>query len=354
MPEPHLPLDICNLTHRFAKADDDVLYNINLALEPGEFVAILGPSGCGKSTLLRAIAGLVTPDYGCIRIGGEIVVASGREKRPAEARQIGMVFQDYALFPHMTVHENIAFGLTHQQTKMNKAEKETRVLQLLELIEMQNFADRMPSELSGGQQQRVALARALAPKPQLLLLDEPFANVDTNLRQCLGEQLQMLVKQEGVSVLMVTHDRQEAFALADKVAILDNCMGSAKIVQCDTPENVYQQPANQCAAELSGPALLLDADAKGLKAETLLGEITLLNPSKGKSKIVIRPEMAKFSKNTLGNAKVIARSYQGKNYRILCETEFGKVLAESNDATPPALGTVGLLNIDAPCWVLPS
>lgn len=353
MPEP-LPLDICNLNHRYNKGDEDVLHNINLMLEPGEFMAILGPSGCGKSTLLRAIAGLLTPDYGCIRINGEIVVASGKEKMPAEVRKIGMVFQDYALFPHMSVRENIAFGLKHQKIKMSKAEKDARVDQLLDLIEMRDFADRMPGELSGGQQQRTALARALAPKPKLLLLDEPFANVDTNLRQCLGEQLQMLVKQEGVSVLMVTHDRQEAFALADKVAILDNCMGSAKIVQCDTPENIYQQPVNQCAAELSGPALLIDVEAGGLKAKTLLGDITLLNPSKGKSKIVIRPEMAKFTKNLSGNATVIARSYQGQNYRILCETEFGKILAESSDATPPALGTVGQLNIDAPCWVLPS
>jgi ABC-type Fe3+/spermidine/putrescine transport system ATPase subunit len=352
MSEAAFPLSICNLTHRYDKNDDDVLYNINLALEPGEFMAILGPSGCGKSTLLRAIAGLVTPDYGCIRINGEVVVASGREKVPAESREIGMVFQDYALFPYMNVRENISFGLKHQKSKMNKVEQEARVQQLLELIEMQAFANRMPSELSGGQQQRVALARALAKKPKLLLLDEPFANVDTNLRQCLGEQLQMLVKQEGVSVLMVTHDRQEAFALADKVAILDNCLGSAKIVQCDTPEHIYQQPANQCAAELSGPVLLLDVEAEGLKAKTSLGEITLLNPSKGNGKIVVRPEMAKFKQVANGNAKVIARSYQGRNYRILCATEYGNVLAESDDPTPPALGTQGQLNIDAPCWVI--
>ncbi len=352
MPEA-LPLDICNLNHRYANADDNVLHNINLMLEPGEFMAILGPSGCGKSTLLRAVAGLVTPDYGSIRINGEIVVTSGREKVPAELRHVGMVFQDYALFPYMTVSENIAFGLKHQKLKMNKEEQLERVSQLLKLINMEEFADRYPAELSGGQQQRVALARALAPKPKLLLLDEPFANVDYNLRQSLGEQLQMLVKQEGVSVLMVTHDRQEAFGLADKVAILDNCLGSARIVQCDTPEVVYQHPVNQCAAELSGPGLLLEVEAQGLTAETALGEITLVNALQGKGKVVIRPEMAKFTQDSSGNALVIARSYQGKNYRILCKTELGNILAESSDKIPPALGAVGQVHINAPCWVLP-
>lgn len=351
---PNLPLDICGLTHTHTGCDEAVLQNINLYLSPGEFLAILGPSGCGKSTLLRAVAGLTTPDQGCIRINGRLVVASGKELVPAEQRRVGMVFQDYALFPYMTVSENILFGLDHQAPHMTKQEKLARVDELLKAIDMVDYAKRKPCELSGGQQQRVAFARALAPKPQLLLLDEPFANVDANLRQSLGQQLQMLVKREGVSVLMVTHDRQEAFALADKVAILDNCHGSAKIVQCDTPEQIYQQPANQCAAELAGPVFLLDAETDGLKAKTVLGDITLLNPSRGKHKLVIRPEMCKFKAQAQGKAKVVARSYQGRNYRILCETELGNLLAESADKTPPHLGSEGEIYIDEPCWVLPS
>lgn len=348
-----LPLTITALSHAFSGSEQAVLRDIHLDVAPGEFLAILGPSGCGKSTLLRAVAGLVTPDQGRIVINGKTVAENGRECVPASQRHVGMVFQDYALFPYMTVRENIAFGLYHQCKGMSKQAITERVDALLCLIDMRAYADRKPSELSGGQQQRVALARALAPKPSILLLDEPFANVDANLRLALGEQLQMLVKHEGVSVLMVTHDRQEAFALADKVAILDNCLGYANIVQCDAPEVIYEKPANICAAELAGPALLLKADTQGLKAQTQLGELTLLNPSKGERTLVIRPEMATFKMGGEGKAKVIARTYQGRNYRLLCETPWGKILVDHLDKLPPALGAQGDVSIDAPCWVLP-
>ncbi len=343
-----LPLTISGLSHTYG--EQTVFEAINLKVRPGEFMAVLGASGCGKSTLLRAIAGLVTPQKGTIRLAGKTVVRDGRECVPVEQRGVGLVFQDYALFPYQTVRENIGFGLSG-----SAQQKKQRVDELLTLIGMVDLADRRPAQLSGGQQQRVALARALAPKPKLLLLDEPFANVDATLRQTLGEELQMLVRSQHASVLLVTHDRAEALALADRVAIFDPCSHSARITQCDTPKQIYQQPTSRCVAELAGPAFLLPANAQGSTAQTAFGEVALLKPAQGDVTLVIRPEMTAFEADPNGEMKIMARCFQGRCYRLLCHTPQGNIFAEAHhDQTPPEIGTRGRVVIKKPCWVLPS
>ncbi|MFU8797408.1 MAG: ABC transporter ATP-binding protein [Gammaproteobacteria bacterium] len=307
-----------------------VFNNINLHIEPGEFVAILGPSGCGKSTLLRAIAGLIQPQTGEVNLGG----------------RVGLVFQDYALFPHKTVYENIAFGLHSASAPFITS----RVEELLSLIDMTAFSDKKPHQLSGGQQQRVAIARALAPRPTLLLLDEPFANVDHTLTQTLSEALQLLTQHEKVSVLLVTHDWSEAFSLADRMAILEPSEHGSRIVQDDTPQYIYQRPINSYVATLFGSTTLIPGIATDYLAETALGVLPLATSAMGPGYLVLRSEMASFREHPDGNVTVLARQFQGRSYRVLCETLIGKLLAETASTTPPAVGARGYVNIQQPCW----
>ena len=226
-----IPLNIQNLSHSYESTP--TFSALTLTVEPGELVALLGPSGCGKSSLLRSIAGFITPQSGTISIGGHRVVDSGKSHVAPEHRQVGMVFQDYALFPNMTVEENIRFGI---ETSPRATE---RIQELLELLDLEDLGNRRPSELSGGQQQRVALARALAPKPKFLLLDEPFANLDAALRTKVGGEVKAALAQENTAALLVTHDREEALALADKVAVLARLNENVEpsIVQCGSPKN---------------------------------------------------------------------------------------------------------------------
>lgn len=342
------PLQITGLSHSYHQ--HKILKHVNISLFEGEFLSILGASGSGKSTLLRLIAGLATPIDGQIKIAGRPVYANHKELIPAEQRQVGFVFQDYALFPYLSVQENIAFGLKYTN-RQQKRDNGKRVKELLTLIGMEKFAHRKPSELSGGQQQRVALARALAPYPKLLLLDEPFANVDATLRQALGNELQMLVRSQGVSVILVTHDRIEAFALADRVAVLQasNPHGSF-IVQCDVPEQVYYCPCNQSVAKLTGPVSFIPAQACGNSAETAFGTVPLRKPNYGQGTLVIRPEMASFEYTPNGGVEVVARIFQGHSYRLLCRSAHGECLAYSEQNVP--LGTRGKLTIKQMGWMI--
>ena len=217
-----------------------VLQDVTLHIAPGAMVCLLGPSGCGKTTLLRLVAGFEQPDVGTIHLGGELVSRRGHVVAP-EKRQIGMVFQDYALFPHMTVAQNIVFGLFRRPA----AERDRRLADLLQLVGLEDMAARYPHELSGGQQQRVALARALAPDPQLLLLDEPFSNLDVNLRRQLRQEMQEVLRQTDMTTILVTHDQEEALSLADTLAILDR----GRVVQFDVPEAIVQRPSTRFVAE---------------------------------------------------------------------------------------------------------
>lgn len=239
-------LELVDLAQAYGRKS--VLQNLSLHLDKGQIGCLLGPSGCGKTTALRLVAGFETLDRGEIRLGGETVARSGWALAP-EKRQVGLVFQDYALFPHLSVAANVAFGLHG----ISNAERSLRVQQMLKLVGLSREANAWPHQLSGGQQQRVALARALAPKPRLLLLDEPFSNLDVELREKLSLEVRDILKHEGITALLVTHDQHEAFAMADVIGV----MNAGVIQQWDTPYALYHQPANRFVADFIGQGVLL-------------------------------------------------------------------------------------------------
>ena len=275
--EPAAAVSVANVSKTFD--GPPVLRDVSLAVAPGAVVALLGPSGCGKTTLLRIIAGLETPDAGVVRVGERTLTGDGRPV-PPEKRRIGMVFQDWALFPHLDVAANVAYGLPRGP------ERAARVDDALAMVGLGGLGDRMPGTLSGGQQQRVALARALAPRPAVLLLDEPFSNLDTALRvQVRGEVHELLVDL-GMTTVLVTHDQEEAFVLGDQVAV----MSEGEIVQQDTPAGLYRRPATTWVAGFVGEANLVAGTASGTTVATLLGEVPLLEPAQGPVEVLVRPE----------------------------------------------------------------
>ena len=234
-------LELQQLDHAYG--NHIVVDGLSLHLAPGRIGCLLGPSGCGKTTVLRCIAGFERPDRGVITVGGEVVSGPGRHV-PTEQRRIGMVFQNYALFPHLTVEANIAFGLQ----ALSSGESSRRVGELLVLVGLSSQARKYPHELSGGQQQRVALARALAPRPRLLLLDEPFSSLDVDLRERLAAEVGAILRAEGTTAILVTHDQHEAFAMADEVGVMQH----GRIQQWDTPYNLYHRPLNRFVADFVG------------------------------------------------------------------------------------------------------
>ncbi len=239
-------LEVQDLAHRYG--DKPVLDGIRFSLSQGEIGCLLGPSGCGKTTVLRLIAGFESPNAGEIRLAGQVVSRPGYALAP-ERRAIGMVFQDYALFPHLTVAQNIGFGLA----RLDRAARAGRVREMLETVGLSGREHAYPHELSGGQQQRVALARALAPRPRLLLMDEPFSNLDVDLREKLALEVREILKREGITALMVTHDQHEAFAMADTVGV----MHLGRIQQWAPPYRLYHEPANRFVADFIGQGVLL-------------------------------------------------------------------------------------------------
>ncbi|KUJ81592.1 ABC transporter ATP-binding protein [Microbulbifer flavimaris] len=247
--------------------DKLILESVSFDLQPGEIACLLGPSGCGKTTLLHAIAGFQPLARGAIALGGETLTGNGQIV-PPEQRHIGVVFQDYALFPHLTVQQNIAFGLR----ALPHEERASRVQELLSLVQLSRHADQYPHQLSGGQQQRVALARALAPKPRLLLMDEPFSNLDTELRRSLASEVRHILREEGIAALIVTHDRSEAFVAGDKLGVL----ADGHLQQWDTPHNLYRAPANGAVARIVSDGNLLRGKWIGDGwVETALGRVAV-------------------------------------------------------------------------------
>jgi len=251
-------IELNSISKRYRNADGNAVDQVSFSLEKGEILALVGESGSGKTTLLRLIAGLEHPDTGNIRLGGDIIV-SGRKSVPANKRKTGMVFQEYALFPHLTIYENVAFGLKG----LKKKEAEQRVMETIKLTGLKEDVKKYPHQLSGGQQQRVALARALAPRPELLLMDEPFSNLDTILRDQVREEVRQIIKAMGITAILVTHDTKDAFSTADQIAV----MLEGKLLQIDTPDALYNDPNSSYVADLFGKSNNIEAtvSARGFK-----------------------------------------------------------------------------------------
>lgn len=286
-----------------------------LTLASGQFLALLGPSGCGKTTFLRLIAGFEEPDAGTLTIG-QREVAGPLGSVPPEQRQVGMVFQDYALFPHMNVAQNIAYGLPRG------AQRAPRVEELLAIVGLEGLATRMPHELSGGQQQRVALARALAPHPQVLLLDEPFSNLDAGLRLSVRTEVRQILRNAGVTVLFVTHDQEEALSLADQVAV----MLRGKVVQTAPPRVLYQRPVTHEVAAFVGAANFLPGAAHDDSVTCALGTLPLARPLRGPVEVLVRPEMLQLSPDTHSPHVVVQQTFFGHDQLVEVRLSTGNVV----------------------------
>ena len=249
------PVSLRGVTRTFG--DHVALHPMTLDIQAGEFVSLLGPSGCGKTTTLRIVAGLESTDAGSVWIGNRDVTHVSPNRRG-----LGMVFQNYALFPHMSVAENIAFGL--EMSRMPKAEIETQVARIIDMVHLSQFADRMPAKLSGGQQQRVALARSLVTNPAVLLLDEPMAALDKNLRETMQYELRQIQETLGTTTIMVTHDQEEALSLSDRIVVMDK----GHLLQAGAPQEIYDAPANRFVSEFLGASNLIECEVTGLDGAT--------------------------------------------------------------------------------------
>jgi iron(III) transport system ATP-binding protein len=289
-----------DLEHSYG--DAPVLHGVSLDVSPGESIALLGPSGCGKTTLLRLIAGLERPSSGSISIGNDFV--AGETWVPPDRRKVGMVFQDWALFPHLSVAKNVAYGIAKSTSK------DAEVSSALEMMDLSGLEDRMPATLSGGQQQRVALARALAPRPGVLLLDEPFSNLDTSLRIEVRTEVRELLAELGITSIFVTHDQDEAFIVGDRVAV----MRKGKIVQTDSPQGLYHHPVDQWTAEFVGTVSLLKGDAASGFASCSLGSVAINPELNGSVDLMIRPEQLSIAAG--GDAEVQAVEYYGHDSMV--------------------------------------
>ncbi len=329
-------LRLDTVTRQFSKHLSPAVNQVSFTLQSGEILALLGESGCGKTTLLRLIAGFEQPQSGSIELNGQVVAGQGQWV-PPEHRDVGMVFQDYALFPHLTVAKNVAFGLTQPRrgghTRYLPQQLRELVADAIALVGLQGLEDRYPHQLSGGQQQRVALARALAPRPALILLDEPLSNLDAQVRLRLREEIRMALKATGTSAVFVTHDQEEALSIADRVAV----MRHGWIEQLDTPETIYQHPASRFVAEFVTQANFLPAFLKDEVLETEVGYFSIPNPSKiqnPKSKIqngtrtdlMIRQEDLHLEPDEAAPVVIRDRQFLGREHRYCLLTPSGREL----------------------------
>ena len=294
------------------------LDGLNLKVEPGELLALLGPSGCGKTTALRIVAGLE------VATSGELIVNGVRYNDvAANARDMGMVFQAYSLFPNLSVSENIEYGL--RARKIDSAQRTKRVVQMLELVALESKAKSFPHQLSGGQQQRVALARALAIEPRVLLLDEPFSALDAQVRGQIREEIRRIQLELGITTLFVTHDQEEAMTIADRVGVMNNGV----LEQIDTPDTLYNQPMTNFVANFVGamnkiPSEIRDGHVEvfGKRLKAIKGE-----NSTGKVHALIRPEAINAKTNSVNpNAKVLTRSFLGASSNIVCQLADGTIV----------------------------
>lgn len=297
-------LTIKNLTLRFGNSC--VLHHLDLCVEQNEIVCLLGASGCGKTTLLKAIAGLLPIEQGEIYLSGKNL-----HHTVVEERKIGLIFQDYALFPHLTVEDNIRFGLSRLSHKAQDAV----IKSMLSVVKLEGLEQRFPHQLSGGQQQRVAIARALACKPELLLLDEPFSNIDTQTRYAMIQEIKQILKSQNVPAIFVTHSKEEAFAFADKIAVMDK----GKIVQFGRAKSLYHSPINPFVANFLGETNYLQSELSEEKLlHSPLGTFKLFPEtelSKGHYLWLLRPEQLLLKVNSIGKGKIVGKLFLGLYYR---------------------------------------
>ncbi|TKX63356.1 ABC transporter ATP-binding protein [Halorubrum sp. GN12_10-3_MGM] len=300
--------------------------DVSLDVRSGELLTFLGPSGCGKTTTLRTIAGLEEPTEGQITLGDEVVAGDGSFV-PPERRDVGIVFQNFALFPHLTVRENIAFGLTDADA----AESEARVDELLELVEMTNHGEKTPDQLSGGQKQRVALARSLAPEPEVLLLDEPFSNLDVRLRVEMREEVRRILKEAGVTAVSVTHDQEEALSISDRVAV----MSDGRIEQVGRPESVFERPESKFVASFLGRASFLEGELRDGKVDTGIGRFNAVTLEGYDTvydgapvDVLVRPDDLRATPATseLADGVVTSRQYVGPSFVYRVELDSGEAV----------------------------
>jgi iron(III) transport system ATP-binding protein len=292
---------------------------VDLEIARGEFVALLGPSGCGKTTLLRIVAGLESADAGTVEVAGKVVDGpSGRT--PPEDRAVGMVFQAYALFPHLDVADNLAFGLRD----LDRAARAARVSEVLELVELAELGRRMPSELSGGQQQRVALARAIAPRPDLLLLDEPFSSLDAAMRASVREDVRRILKDAGQTALLVTHDQEEALSVTDRVGV----MFAGELHQFAQPRTLYREPATREVAAFIGDAVQLPARrAASFLVDSPVGRLATSAAVTTDDVIaVVRPEAVELRRTSDGTATVKHVTFHGHDALVEVTLDDGSIV----------------------------
>ncbi|PSV26599.1 MULTISPECIES: ABC transporter ATP-binding protein [unclassified Photobacterium] len=303
-----------------------VLQDLSLAVNSGEIVCLLGASGCGKTTLLKAIAGLLPLEQGLMSINGRTIVDK-QQWVPPEKRNIGMIFQDYALFPHLTVAQNIAFGLRH----WDKARTDAKIQEMLTLVHLTGLEDRYPHQLSGGQQQRVAIARALACEPDLILLDEPFSNIDTQVRHSLIRDIRKIFKAQGVTAIFVTHSREEAFAFADKMAVMNHGV----IEQFGSATELYYQPSSRFVADFLGTGSYLPATVKNqTRLLTPLGELALASNETLLDETsvdwLLRPQNLRVMLQNDGDGEIIEQQFMGDSCRYTVDFSGYKLIVNSN------------------------
>ncbi|MFJ4628366.1 ABC transporter ATP-binding protein [Streptomyces sp. NPDC088847] len=330
------------------------LHDLSLTVRDGEIFTLLGPSGCGKSTTLWSIAGLHRPDSGSIAFGDRVVYDHGRVNTPPEHRNCGVVFQSYAIWPHMSVYDNVGYPL--KLRRADKAQRDRRIREVLELVELGRHAKRYPHELSGGQQQRVALARALAHPPDMLLLDEPFSNLDAKLRDRSRQWLKTLQEQVGVTTVFVTHDQDEALSVSDRIAVMDQ----GRIRQIGTPAEVYDHPSDLFVADFVGtvnilPATVVEADGTHalIRLDGIGAPLRVPHTDKriGPVHIAIRPENIDVIRHTAGDepegtlvARIESQAYLGDHYR------YGIRIG----ATPVTVTTTRRIDADSLTFSLPA
>ena len=314
-----LQVEDLQLAYEGNDAGHEAVRGLSFSLARGAIGCLLGPSGCGKTTVLRCIAGFESPSAGRILLDGVVVSSPGVNLAP-EKRRVGMVFQEHALFPHLSAKRNIAFGLA------DKKISEQRIQELAALTGITELLEKYPHELSGGQQQRVALARALAPRPELLLLDEPFSNLDTGMRERLSLELREIIKASGATAVLVTHDQHEAFAMADEIGV----MHEGRIEQWDSAYNLYHQPANRFIADFVGQGVFLPAKAlNGRQLEIELGVLNAELPhGGGKLEVLLRPDDVIHDDAAPTQAEVVHKAFRGAEILYTLKLASGrKILA---------------------------